>query len=104
MSAIGLPHFLLVGAALFSLGLVTVLSRRNAIGLLMGIELLLNATNVNLVAFNRYGAPGRVDGQIFSIFVIVLAACEAAIGLAIVLAIHRNFRSIDTQDTRLLKD
>ena len=104
MSAFGLPHFLLVGAALFSLGLVTVLSRRNAIGLLMGIELLLNAANVNLVAFNRFSAPGRLDGQIFSLFVIVLAACEAAIGLAIVLAIHRTFRSIDTQDTRLLKD
>jgi NADH-quinone oxidoreductase subunit K len=104
VSAIGLHHFLFVGAALFALGLVTVLSRRNAVGLLMGVELLLNAANVNLVAFNRYANPSNHDGQVFALFVIVLAACEAAVGLAIVLTVYRTFRSIDTQDTSLLRN
>ncbi|MBS2024269.1 MAG: NADH-quinone oxidoreductase subunit NuoK [Deltaproteobacteria bacterium] len=98
-----LPHFLLVGAGLFALGLVTVLTRRNAVGLLMGIELLLNAANVNLVAFNRFSAPGRLDGQVFALFVIVLAACETCVGLAIVLAVHKTIRSIDTEDARTLR-
>ena len=70
MSAVGLHHYLFVGACLFSLGLVTVLARRNAVGLLMGVELLLNSANLNLVAFNRFAAPVNQDGQIFSLFVI----------------------------------
>ena len=104
MSSIGLPHFLIVGAALFSLGIVTVVTRRNAVGILMGVELILNAANVNFIAFNHYvGAPGSMTGQVFSIFVIVLAAAEAAIGLAIVLAIYQTFHTIDVEETDLLR-
>ena len=105
MSSIGLPHFLIVGAILFSLGMVTVVTRRNAVGILMGVELILNAANVNFIAFNHYVAPkGSMTGQVFSIFVIVLAAAEAAIGLAIVLAIYQTFKTIDVQETSLLRE
>jgi NADH:ubiquinone oxidoreductase subunit K len=105
VSGIGLPHFLIVGGLLFSLGMITVVTRRNAVGILMGVELILNAANVNFIAFNHYvGAPGSLTGQVFSIFVIVLAAAEAAIGLAIVLAIYQTFRTIDVEETDLLKE
>src|SRR5205823_5426107 len=105
MSTIGLPHFLVVGAALFALGMVTVVTRRNAVGILMGVELLLNAANVNFIAFNHFvEGPGRLTGQVFSIFVIVLAAAEAAIGLAIVLAIYQTFGTIDVEETDLLRE
>ena len=102
MPGVPLQHVLVVGLALFGLGLFTVLTRRNAIGILMGIELLLNAANVNYVAFARYaGSP--TDGQIFTIFVIMLAAAEAAVGLAIVLGIYQNFESIDVDRTHSLR-
>lgn len=105
MTSIGLPHFLVVGACLFSLGMITVITRRNAVGILMGVELILNAANVNFIAFNHFvAAPGTLAGQVFSIFVIVLAAAEAAIGLAIVLAIYQTFRTIDVQATDLLRE
>src|SRR5512135_2093577 len=93
---ITLTHFLVVGALLFALGLVTVATRRNAVGVLMGVELILNAANVNLVAFNHY-VVGGVSGQVFALFVVVLAAAEAAVGLAIVLAIFQTFRTIDVR-------
>jgi NADH-quinone oxidoreductase subunit K len=96
MLHVGLQHFLVVGALLFSLGLLTVATRRNAVGVLMGVELILNAANVNFVAFNHY-VVGGVSGQIFALFIIVLAAAEAAVGLAIVLAIFQTFRSIDVR-------
>ena len=96
MLHVGLQHFLLLGALLFSLGLVTVATRRNAVGVLMGVELILNGANVNFVAFNHY-VTGGVAGQVFALFVIVLAAAEAAVGLAIVLAIFQTFRSIDVR-------
>ncbi len=103
-SSIGLPHFLVVGGILFALGMVTVVTRRNAVGILMGVELILNAANVNFIAFNHFvAAPGTLTGQVFSIFVIVLAAAEAAIGLAIVLAIYQTFHTIDVQETDLLR-
>ena len=94
MEAIGLQHYLIVGLGLFCLGFFCVLTRRNAIGVLMGVELILNAANVNYIAFSRFGA-GSYDGQVYSIFVIMLAAAEAAIGMAIVLGLYRRFRSID---------
>jgi NADH-quinone oxidoreductase subunit K len=103
LEVIGLNHFLVVGLGLFCLGLFCVLTRRNAIGVLMGVELILNAANVNYIAFSRYGV-GSYDGQVFSIFVIMLAAAEAAIGLAIVLAIYRSYRSIDVSEMRILRD
>ncbi|RMD83673.1 MAG: NADH-quinone oxidoreductase subunit NuoK [Candidatus Dadabacteria bacterium] len=99
---IGLEHYLVVGAGLFALGLFCVLTRRNAIGVLMGIELILNSANVNAIAFSRFSAANP-DGQVFAVFVIMLAAAEAAIGLAIVLGIYRRFRSIDVATMRELK-
>ena len=91
--SVGLEHFLTVGALLFGLGIFAVMTRRNAVGLLMGVELILNAANVNFVAFARYVEHG-LDGQVVAAFVIVLAAAEAAVALAIVLAMYRNFGTV----------
>jgi NADH-quinone oxidoreductase subunit K len=99
---IGLNHFLILSLVLFLLGLYCVLTRRNAIGILMGVELVLNAANINYLAFSRYSA-GSYDGQIFAIFVIMLAAAEATIGLAIVLGIYQQFQSIDVEATETLR-
>ncbi len=100
---LGLQHYLVVAALLFSLGLVCILSRRNAIGLLMGIELVLNSANVNLIAFAHF-VEGGISGQVFALFVIALAAAEAAIGMAVVLAIYRSFKDIDISLTADLKE
>ena len=100
---IGLSHFLVVAAVLFSLGLICVLTRRNAIGLLMGVELILNSANINLIAFARFIETG-ISGQVFALFVIVLAAAEAAIAMAIVLAIYRSMKNIDVSLTVNLKE
>jgi NADH-quinone oxidoreductase subunit K len=100
---IGLEHYLTVGAILFSLGLYTVLTRRNAISVLMGVELVLNSANINYVAFSHY-TSANVEGQIYAIFVIMLAAAEAAVGLAIVLAIFRIFHTIDVEAAETLRD
>ena len=93
---VGLQHYLVVSLILFVLGIYCALTRKNALGILLGIELILNAANINYIAFNRYSAVGY-DGQIFAIFVIMLAAAEAAIGLAIVLGIYRSFHTIDVE-------
>jgi NADH-quinone oxidoreductase subunit K len=93
---IGLQHFLFVSLIVFVLGLYCVLTRKNAIGILMGVELILNSANINYLAFSHFSAGGY-DGQIFSIFVIMLAAAEAVIGLAIVLGIYQNFATIDVE-------
>ena len=90
---IGLIHYLSVAAALFGFGLLTVMTRKNAIGILLGVELLLNAAALNFVAFEHF-VVGGVGGQVFTVFIIVLAASEAAIALAIVLTVFRNFRTI----------
>ena len=100
--SVGLPHFLTVSAALFSLGLFAVMSRRNAVGILMGVELMLNASNINFVAFSRYVEHG-IDGQVLGAFVIVLAAAEAAVALAIVLAMYRNFGTVHADAVQSLK-
>jgi NADH-quinone oxidoreductase subunit K len=102
VTALSLHHFLVLSAILFCLGLFCVLTRRNAIGILMGIELILNSANLNYVAFARYNG-GAYDGQIFAIFVIMLAAAEAAIGLAIVLAIYQGFETIEVDATDRLR-
>jgi len=99
---VGLPHFLTVSAALFALGLFGVMSRRNAVGILMGVELMLNAANINFVAFSRY-VQHDIDGQMMAAFVIVLAAAEAAVALAIVLAMFRNFGSVHADTAQSLK-
>ncbi len=100
---IGLQHYLILSAILFSIGLYGVLAKRNAVIILMCIELMLNAVNITLVAFSRYVVPAMLTGQVFAIFVIVVAAAEAAVGLAIILAIYRGFEDIDVGKIDLLK-
>lgn len=92
---VGLVHYLFVGAILFGLGFLTLMTRRNAVGVLLGVELILNAAGVNFVAFSKY-VTGGVGGQVFTVFIIILAASEAAIGLAIVLQVFRHYHTIDT--------
>jgi NADH-quinone oxidoreductase subunit K len=99
--SVGLQHYLVVSLIVFVLGLYCVLTRRNAIGILLGVELILNSANINYLAFSRYGSA-TYDGQIFAVFVIMLAAAEAAIGLAIVLGIYQTFRTIDVEATETL--
>jgi NADH-quinone oxidoreductase subunit K len=101
--AVGLNHFLFVSALLFTLGLFAMLTRKNAIAVLMGIELILNAANINFVAFTRYGAV-NMGGQMSAIFVIVIAAAEAAVALAIVLNIYKNFHSVNVSEVDKLRD
>jgi NADH-quinone oxidoreductase subunit K len=103
MAHVSLTHFLVVGALLFCFGIVTVATRRNAVAVLMGVELLLNGANVNFVAFNHY-VVGGITGQIFALFVIVLAAAEAAVGLAIVLGIFQTFRTIDVRVADVMRE
>jgi len=98
-----LGSYLAVSGILFLLGVATILVRRNALYVLMGVELILNAANLNFVAFARFGGYG-LDGQMFALFVIILAAAEAAIALAIVLRIFHDFGSIDITRTDSLRD
>ncbi|MBI1803843.1 MAG: NADH-quinone oxidoreductase subunit NuoK [Ignavibacteria bacterium] len=98
-----LTHFLIISAILFSLGIYGVITRRNAIMVLMGIELILNAANINFVAFARYGGM-HMDGQAIAVFVIVLAAAEAAIALAIVLNIYQRFNTVNVDEVSSLKE
>ena len=100
---VDLSHFLVVSAILFALGLYAIATRRNAILVLMGVELVLNAANINLVAFARYGGM-NMDGQVAAIFVIILAAAEAAIALAIVLNIYQRFQTINVDEISALKE
>jgi NADH-quinone oxidoreductase subunit K len=100
---IPLYAFLIVAAALFSIGVYGVLSRRNAIAILMGIELMLNAVNINLLAFWRYQSPEVISGQVFIAFVFVVAAAETAVGLALIISIYRNRRTVQAEDLNLLK-
>ena len=116
--SIGLNHYLALSAFVFACGLLTILLKRNAIGILIGVELVLNAATINLVAFNKYwhagpaaggaaaaGGAGRplLDGQVFALFVIVIAAAEAAVALAIFLNFYNNFASIDVERGKDLK-
>ena len=100
---IGLSHYLVVSAALFSLGVLGVLTRRNAVNVLMGIELILNSANVNLVAFARFNAAFQLEGQVFTLMVIVLAAAEAAVALAIILNFYNNHATVDVDEAADLK-
>ena len=100
---ISLVHYLLVSAILFVTGMIVIATRRNAIGVLIGIEMVLNAAGINFVAFNKFTAPERLDGQIFAIFIIILAAAEAAAALAIVLNIYNQTTSINVDDADALK-
>lgn len=100
---IPLQWFLVVSAALFSLGLYAVLARRNAVGVLMGVEFMLNAANLNLVAFGRHVSPADVSGQVFAIFVITLAAAEVAVGLALIIAIYRSRATVSVDEINLMR-
>jgi NADH-quinone oxidoreductase subunit K len=100
---VGLSQYLIVSGLLLGLGLLTILTRRNAVAILMGVELVLNAAILNLVAFGRF-VTGEIDGQVFALFGIVLAAAEAAVALAIVLQLFRVFRSVEATDCAGLKE
>jgi len=99
----GLNHFLILSGLLFSLGVFAVITRKNAIMVLMGIELILNSANINFIAFSRF-STGTFDGQVIAIFVIILAAAEAAIALAIVLNIYQNFNTVNVDEINKLRD
>lgn len=103
MIHVGLNHFLVISVALFSLGIFGIVTRKNAVMVLMGIELILNAANINFVAFAKYGNFG-LQGQMMALFVIVLAAAEAAIALAIVLNIYKMFSTVNVDEIDTLKD
>ena len=98
-----LEYFLLLGAALFCIGIYGLVTSRNAVRVLMSIELMLNAVNIILMGFSNFLDAGEIKGQIFTVFVITVAAAEAAVGLAIVLAIYRNRDTIDMEQFNLLK-
>ena len=100
---IGLNHYLLLGALLFVCGAVCMATKRNAIGVLIGVELVLNGANINFVAFARYVPAFAVEGQVFALFVIVMAAAEAAIALAIVLNFYNNHMTVDVDTAEELK-
>ena len=98
-----LLHFLILSAVLFGLGIFGLLTRRNAVGILMSIELLFNAAAINFVAFTKFIAPDGLAGHIFTIFIITVAAAEAAVGLAIVMLIYRNFKGIEVDKINFMK-
>ncbi|MFQ6100291.1 MAG: NADH-quinone oxidoreductase subunit NuoK [Anaerolineae bacterium] len=98
-----LEWYLVLAAALFCIGAYGVLARRNGIAVLMGIELMLNGVNINLVAFWRYLEPGGVTGQAFALFVYAVAAAEAAVGLALIIAVYRHRDMIDVDNINMLK-
>jgi NADH-quinone oxidoreductase subunit K len=98
-----LAHFLIVSAILFALGIYGIITRRNAILVLMGVELVLNSANINFIAFARYGGM-NLDGQVAAIFVIILAAAEAAVALAIVLNIFNRFQTVNVDEISSLKE
>jgi NADH-quinone oxidoreductase subunit K len=98
-----LSWYLIVAAGLFCVGVYGVLARRNSVGILMGVELMLNAVNINLVAFWRYLQPTDPAGQVFALFVLVVAAAEAVVGLALIISVYRDRRSIDAEKIDLLK-
>jgi NAD(P)H-quinone oxidoreductase subunit 4L len=98
-----LEPFLIIAAALFCIGIYGLITSRNAVRVLMSIELLLNAVNINLMGFSNFLDPANIKGQIFAVFVITVAAAEAAVGLAIILAIYRNRETVDMEQFNLLK-
>jgi NADH:ubiquinone oxidoreductase subunit K len=101
--SVGLEHYLILSAILFVIGLYGALSKRNAIVIMMCIEIMLNAVNIAMVALSRYITPELLTGQVFAIFIMVVAAAEAAVGLAIIISIYRNRETIETSDIDLMK-
>jgi NADH-quinone oxidoreductase subunit K len=103
MNEVGLTPFLLLSAFLFACGVTCVAVKRNAIGILMGVELILNAGNVNLIAFGRFRSGFQLDGQVFALMVVVLAAAEAAVALAIFLNFYNNHATVDVDEAKDLR-
>src|SRR5262245_33137183 len=104
MNEIPLTHILFVSTALFFTGMYGLFTRRNLITLLMSIELMLNSVNINFVAFNKYLYPDKLNGVFFTLFIITIAAAEAAVAIAIVINLYRNHRSIDVDDVKELRN
>ncbi len=99
-----LEHMLLLSALIFCAGVYTILTRKNAVSILMGVELVLNAANLNFVAFSQYSRSGNAEGNLFTIFVLLLAAAEAAVALAIIIGIYQNFGKVDVDQADLMKE
>jgi NADH:ubiquinone oxidoreductase subunit K len=104
MSTIPLTHILFVSTALFFIGMYGLLTRRNLITMLMAIELILNSVNINFLAFNKYLYPDKLNGVFFSLFIITIAAAEAAVAIAIIINLYRNHKSIDVEDVKEMKN
>ncbi len=104
MNGIPLTHILFLSTALFFIGVYGLFTRRNMITMLMAIELMLNSVNINFVAFNKYLFPDRLDGVFFTIFIITIAAAEAAVAIAIIINLYRSHHSIDVEDAAELKN
>lgn len=100
---IGLNHYLLLAAVLFGIGVYGVFAKRNAIAILMSIELMLNAVNINFVAVNKFIQPDNTIGQLFAVFILVVAAAEVSVGLALIISIYRHRKSVNLNDFNLLK-
>ena len=103
MNQIPLTHILFVSTALFFIGMYGLFTRRNLVTILMSVELMLNSVNINFVAFNRYLYPGKLDGLFFTLFIIAIAAAEAAVAIAIVINLYRSHHSIDAEDAGEMK-
>src|SRR5688500_10426907 len=103
MNEVPLSHILAVSTALFFIGMYDLFTRRNMITILMSIELILNSVNINFVAFNKYLYPDKLDGVFFSVFIITIAAAEAAVAIAIIINLYRSHRSIDVEDAQEMK-
>jgi len=101
--SVGLEHYLVLSAVLFAIGLYGVLAKRNMIAILLCIEIMLNAVNIAMVAFSRYIAPVELTGQVFVIFIMAVAAAEAAVGLAIIIALYRRRGTVDSTEINLMK-
>ncbi len=100
---ITLGHYIVLSAILFGIGIFGILTRRNAIGILMSLELIFNAVNINMVAFSKFFTPIEVYGELFAIFIIAVAAAESVLGLAIILAIYRNKQTVNADEMNIMK-
>jgi len=98
-----LIYFLIISAVLFGIGIYGVLTKRHLIHVLLSVELILNAVLINLVAFSSFTTPDKITGQMFAVFVIVVAACEVGVGLAIILSVYRKKRTVDINNVNILK-
>lgn len=103
MEQVPLSHILILSSALFSLGIYGFFSRRNMITMLMSIELILNSANINFIAFNKYLFPHQLEGVFFTMFIIVVAAAEVSLSIAIIINLYRRFNTIDIEDTTTMK-